>query len=173
MKTQIKNNKRLIIVVLLALSISSCQRNNTVDITLSSLEETCNTSIFQGARPNISLKALLANCGEPNDFLDLGETGGTYSPTYYKSKGKIICHYSKEDKKYGIGMVEYVPYQNVTMHINDFLYGATTYYGVTNETEKVRIYRNDTLYYRIIVNNSIVESIEYWLAKKRFMNVAS
>lgn len=98
MKTQIKNNKRLINVVLLALSISSCQRNNTVDITLSSLEETCNTSIFQGARPNISLKALLANCGEPNDFLDLGETGGTYSPTYYKSKGKIICHYSKEDK---------------------------------------------------------------------------
>ena len=141
-----KNNcgKYLIPIFLCMLLFSSC--NKGVEIVIDNIEESFDASMFRGVTPDVYFDELCNIVGEPNDYLDSGKGDDKeHSPIYYFSEGKILCHWS-ESKKYEIGMIEYIPYNNTTIYLSDIVSFPLSDYSITTDTKRVRIYQDDILY---------------------------
>ena len=165
--------KRVFLSLLsLCLIISGCNTKK-VDITTDDLLVDIQDLYFQGAQPDIDYSTLVSILGEPQEYLDIP---GDYderehSPIYYLRDGKIICHWLGEEDEL-IGMIEYVPFNTNPILLETIVSGNLSDYGITNATKAIRIYRDNVLYYRLLVENTRIKSIEYWMAKRQFMNIA-
>ena len=167
-----KNNcgKYLIPIFLCMLLFSSC--NKGVEIVIDNIEESFDASMFRGVTPDVYFDELCNIVGEPNDYLDSGKGDDKeHSPIYYFSEGKILCHWSGS-KKYEIGMIEYIPYNNTTIYLSDIVNFSLSNYSITTETKRVRLFQDDVLYFIIELDNLKVVTIHYWLVKKKFGNIA-
>ena len=167
-----KNNraKYLIPIFLCMLLVSSC--NKGVEIVVDNIEESFDTSMFRGVTPDVYFDELCNIVGEPNEYLDSGKGDDKeHSPIYYFTEGKILCHWSGS-KKYEIGMIEYIPYNNTTIYLSDIVSFPLSDYSITTETKRVRLFQDDVLYFIIELDNLKVTSIHYWLVKKKFGNIA-
>ena len=155
-----------------ALIISSCNNEKKIDIEVADVDLIFNASMFRGAKPDIKFDELCEIVGEPNEYLDKGSGDEEeHSPIYYFPEGKIICHWSG-CKKEEIGCVDYIPFENKPMYLQNIFNKPVSNFGITEKTKKVRIYKEEMLYYLINLDNFRVSEIEYWLAPKRFLNVA-
>ena len=94
-----------------------------------------------------------------------------HSPIYYFKDGKILCHWSGS-KKYEIGMIEYIPYNNTTIYLSDIVNFPLSDYSITTEPKRVSLFQDDVLYFAIELDNLKVVAIHYWLVKKKFGNIA-
>lgn len=154
------------------LLLCSCDNGKRIDIEVSDINQVFNASMFKGVAADIEFDKLCDILGEPNEYLDK-ESGEDkeHSPIYYFPDGKIICHWggARSEK---IGCIDYIPYENKPMYIQDILNVPISSYGITEKTKNVRIYEGDTLYFLIILENYRVKEIEYWLVEKKFLNVA-
>ena len=116
-----KNNcgKYLIPIFLCMLLFSSC--NKGVEIVIDNIEESFDASMFRGVTPDVYFDELCNIVGEPNDYLDSGKGDDKeHSPIYYFKEGKILCHWSG-NKKYEVGMIEYIPYKIIQQFIYQIL----------------------------------------------------
>ena len=165
------NYLRLIFIAFcLVFLFSSC--NNDIKIVVDDIGSNIETSMFRGGTPDVYFDELCNIVGEPNEYLDSGKGDDKeHSPIYYFSEGKILCHWS-ESKKYEIGMIEYIPYNNTTIYLSDIANFPLSDYSITTETKRVRLFQGDVLYFIIELDNLKVVSIHYWLVKKRFGNIA-
>lgn len=156
------------------LLVTSCNNGKKVDIDVADVDQLFNASMFRGAKPEIKFAELCDIVGEPNEYLDKdSDDEKEHSPIYYFEEGKMICHWAEEDdEKYGVGCIDYIPYENKPMYIQDILKAPISDYDITEKTKKVRIYEGDMLYYLVKLDNFRVKEIEYWLVKKKFLNVA-
>ena len=111
--------------------------------------------------------------GAPMDFLDLpGDFDEReHSPMYYLDDGKVICHWGGDEDEL-IGMIEFIPYNSDPIDLASLLCGSLSDYRIKTSTRAVRVYHNNVLYYRLKVDNYRIKSIEYWMAKRSFLNVA-
>lgn len=165
------NYLRLIFIAFcLVFLFSSC--NNDIKIVVDDIGSNIETSMFRGVTPDIYFDELCSVVGEPNEYLDKGRgEDKEYSPIYYFKEGKILCHWSGS-KKYEIGVIEYIPYNNTTIYLSDIVRFPLSDYSITTETKRVRLFQNDVLYFIIELDNLKVTSIHYWLVKKKFGNIA-
>ena len=167
-----KNNcgKYLIPIFLCMLLFSSC--NKGVEIVIDNIEESFDASMFRGVTPDVYFDELCNIVGEPNEYLDSGKGDDKeHSPIYYFKEGKILCHWSG-NKKYEVGMIEYIPYNNTTIYLSDIVRFPLSDYSITTDTKRVRIYQDDILYFIVELDNLKVVAIHYWLVKKKFGNIA-
>ena len=111
--------KYLLSIFLCIFLFSSC--NKGVEIVVDNIEENFDTSIFRGVAPNVNFDELCNIVGEPNEYLDSEKSDDKeHSPIYYFKEGKILCHWSG-NKKYEVGMIEYIPYNNTTIYLSDIV----------------------------------------------------
>jgi hypothetical protein len=162
---------RFFLIILIAL-FPGCSANR-VDVSINSITVDIQDVFFRGIQPDIEYSMLRTILGEPMEFLDIP---GDYderehSPIYYFSEGKIICHWGGDEDEL-IGMVEYIPYNSYPLYLTSLFSGQLSDYSVMPSTKAVRVFCNDVLYYRLLVENSRITSIEYWMAKRSFLNVA-
>lgn len=150
--------------------LSSC--NKGIEVIVDDIEVYFDISMFRGVTPDMYFDELCSVVGEPNEYFDCGKGDDKeHSPIYYFKEGKILCHWSGS-RKDEIGMVEYIPYNNTTIHFMDIVNFPLSEYSITDETKKVRIFQDDVLYFIIELDNLKVTSIHYWLVKKKFGNIA-
>lgn len=165
-------NKFLIVAVLGIMVFTGCNTNK-VDITTEDVLVDIQERYFQGAQPDIDYSTLVRILGEPMEYLDIP---GDYderehSPIYYLSDGKIICHWLGEGDEL-IGMIEYIPFNTSTLLLETLISGELSDCGITTTTKTIRVFRDNVLYYRLLVENTRIKKIEYWMVKRKFMNVA-
>ena len=85
--------------------------------------------------------------------------------------GKIICHWSVS-KNEEIGMIDFFPHLNKMLLLTDAVAISPELYGIDSSTKKVRIYKDDMLYFIVKLEDMRVTRIEYWMVEKSFLNVA-
>ena len=165
------NYLRLIFIAFcLVFLFSSC--NNDIKIVVDDIGSNIETSMFRGVTPDMYFDELCNTVGEPNEYLDTGRGDDKeHSPIYYFKEGKILCHWSG-NKKYDVGMIEYIPYNNTTIYLSDIVRFPLSDYSITTDTKRVRIYQDDILYFIVELDNLKVVAIHYWLVKKKFGNIA-
>lgn len=167
----IKNFQKILLLSTVLLFIS-CNSEKKVNIDVSDVDQIFNASMYRGVVPDIKFDELCEIVGEPNEYLDKGSGDDEeHSPVYYFPEGKIICHWGGS-KKEDIGCVDFIPFENKPMFIQEIFYRPISNYGITEKTKKVRIFEDDMLYYLINLDNYRVSEIEYWLVTKKFLNVA-
>lgn len=165
-----KNVNLLIYIFLIPLLLCSCNKGEK--IVVDDITQMCDNSMFRGAEPDITFDQLCERVGEPNEYLDKGEgEDREHSPIYYFDNGKIICHWGGS-KREDIGMIEFIPFENKPMNINSILKVPLSEYDITAKTEKIRLFQGDMLFYVVYLDNLKVKKIDYWLVKKKFLNVA-
>ena len=69
-------------------------------------------------------------------------------------------------------MIEFIPFENKPMNIENILKVPLSEYDITAKSEKLRLFQGDMLYYVVYLDNLKVKKIDYWLVKKKFLNVA-
>lgn len=165
-----KNIKNLFFLCLFTLMICACNKGTNIEV--NDIKEVINDSMFRGVTPDIMFSQLCELVGEPNEYEDKGSGDEEeHNPIYYFDDGKIICHWSGS-KKDEIGVIDFIPYQNKPIYIQDVLRVPLSQYDITEKTKKLRIYEDDELYFIIYLDKLKIKEIEYWLVKKKFLNVA-
>lgn len=161
------------LLILSALILSSCNNGKKIDIDAADIDQIFNASMYRGAVPDIKFAELCDIVGEPNEYLDEGSGDDEeHSPIYYFNNGKIICHWSGH-KRDDIGMIDFIPFENKPMYIQDIMKVPISRYNITEKTKKIRFYEGKMLYYIVYLDNFRVKKINYWLVKKKMFNVAS
>lgn len=162
-----------ILLLCAVLLVTSCNSGKKIDIDVSDVDQIFNASMYRGAKPDIKFDELCEIVGEPNEYLDKGSGDDEeHSPIYYFPEGKIICHWGGS-KREDIGMVDYIPFENKPMYLQEIFKVPISNYDITEETKKVRLYEGDMLYYIIYLEDYRVTKINYWLVKKKMFNLAS
>lgn len=163
----------LIFIMFTVFFLYSCNDGKKIDIKVDDVDLIFNASMYRGAKPDIKFDELCEIVGEPNEYLDEGSGDDVeHSPIYYFPEGKIICHWGGSKRK-DIGMVDYIPFENKPMYLQEIFKAPISNYGITEETKKVRLYEGDMLYYIVYLEDYRVTKINYWLVKKKMFNVAS
>lgn len=163
----------IIFFLFTVLLLCSCNNEKKIDIKADNVDQIFNASMYRGAKPGIKFDELCEFVGEPNEYLDKGSGDDEeHSPIYYFEEGKIICHWGGSRKE-DIGLIDYIPFENKPMYIQEIFKVPISNYNITEKTEKVRIYEGDILYYIVYLDNFRVKKINYWLVKKKMFNVAS
>lgn len=167
--------RRLFIILLAAASLvvlSSCQKKGTVDIVVENPRSLLQEDYFMGITPDIFYDHLVEVAGSPMDYLDSGKgEDKEHSAVYYTAMGKIICHWSVS-KNEEIGMIDFFPHLNKMLLLTDAVAISPELYGIDSSTKKVRIYKDDMLYFIVKLEDMRVTRIEYWMVEKSFLNVA-
>lgn len=70
-----------------------------------------------------------------------------------------------------MGLIEYTPYLNSNIRIDDFI-ESSYQYDIKSGTKKVAVFKDDTLYYLVYLDNLKIKKIEYWEVKKKMFNIA-
>lgn len=163
----------LIFILFTVLLLCSCNNGKKIDIEAEDVDQIFNAFMYRGAKPDIKFDELVETIGEPNEYVDEGSGDDKeHNPIYYFEEGKIICHWSGY-KRDDIGMIDYIPFENKPMYLQDIFKLPLSNYGITEETEKVRLYEGDMLYYIVYLEDYRITKINYWLVKKKMFNVAS
>lgn len=164
MKIGLKKN----IFVLVLLLAASCSSSKSVKIDVKDMDigQFCDTAMFRGIRPDITYDELCAIAGEPNEFIDIKSYDEEdHNPTYYFEEGKVMCYWSGS-KRDEMGVIVYTPYQNTHLKIDNVIYWPLEDYDINPKTERVHIYKGDTLFFVMDLENFEVKKIYYWLIDK-------
>ena len=65
-----------------------------------------------------------------------------------------------------MGTIVYTPYDNTHIRIDDFIKRPLKEYDITSETEKVSIYKGDTLFFIVHLDNLEVRKVSFLKLKK-------
>ena len=76
-----------------------------------------------------------------------------------------MCYWSGS-KRTEMGNIVYTPYGNTHIRIDDVIKRPLKDYDITSETEKIRIYKGDTLYYIIHLDNLEIKEVYFLLHKQ-------
>jgi hypothetical protein len=109
---------------------------------------------------------LCAIVGEPNEYIYMKSSDeDNHNPLYYFKEGKVMCFWSgnKRDK---MGTIVYTPYLNTHLQVDDVIKLPLKDYDINTNTERVSIYKEDTLFFIIHVKNLEVKDISYLMIKK-------
>lgn len=168
-----KNVIKYSFIITSILMLIACKKG--IKIEVKEIEASCNTSCFRGIKPDIYYKELVLVAGEPNEFIDIkhsaDDEGDDHNPIYYYEEGKVMSYWSgKKSEK--IGLVEYTPFNNKHIRIESFFKIPLDEYNITPDTKIVSVFKEDSLFFLIYLNNMEIKNIEYWLVKKEFLNIA-
>ena len=107
--------------------------------------------------------AFFSVLGQPNDWIDgRDDEGVVHSPVYYFKEYKLIGCW---DGKYPeIGVIEFIPYNNITYTLDQFL-SHPQKYGVNPSTKVLRICSNGVWWFEVYMDNYKVKKIQYWCQK--------
>ena len=123
-------------------------------------------SFFRGIKPDMYYSDLVAIAGEPSEFIDMKSADEEdHNPIYYFKEGKVMCYWSGS-KRTEMGTIVYTPYGNTHIRIDDVIKRPLEDYDITSETEKIRIYKGDTLYYIIQLDDLEIKEVYFLLHKK-------
>lgn len=164
--------KKIICLIIPLFTILGCSESNVVKIMVDDISSVCDISYFRGIKADMYYKDLVAVVGEPNEIYqrERKDEDDDYNPVYYYQEGKIMCYWTGR-KKDPIGVIEYTPYLNSNIRIDDFI-ESSYQYNINSETKKVAVFKGDTLYYLVYLDNLKIKKIEYWKVKKKMFNIA-
>ena len=147
------------------MALSAC--NKGTKIVVDDIDSFCDSTMFRGIKPDMYYDDLVAVVGEPNDYEDIKDGEDTsHNPVYYFKEGKVKCWWSGS-KRDEIGVIVYTPYLNTHIYINNIIKKPIADYEITPETKKVEIYKGDTLYFIITLDNLEVKEIHFSMFKKK------
>lgn len=162
---------RYFYILVAIISLTACGKD--IKIEVKDIDASCDTSCFRGIKPDISYDELVAIVGEPNEFIDIEhrDEDDDHNPIYYYKDGKVMSFWSGK-KSETIGVVEYTPFLNTHFRIDEFFKIPLEDYNITSETKTVSVFKEDTLFFLISIDNMEIKKIEYWLVKKKMFNIA-
>lgn len=154
--------KFYIVFAIILLSLTAC--NKGTKIVVDDIESFGDFSFFRGIEPDMYYDELVSVAGEPSEYID-DESDEDHNPIYYYKEGKVMCYWSGS-KRTTMGTIVYTPYGNTHIRIGEIIKKPLKDYDITSETEKIRIYKGDTLYYIIHLDNLEIKEAYFIKLKK-------
>ena len=157
---------RSLLLIFVLLFITSCDNSAKIVVKDIEIGLFCDTTMFRGIKPDMYYNDLCAIVGEPNEYIDMKSSDeDNHNPLYYFKEGKVMCFWSgsKRDK---MGTIVYTPYLNTHLQVDDVIKLPLKDYDINTNTERVSIYKEDTLFFIIHVKNLEVKDISYLMIKK-------
>lgn len=157
---------RKVFLLFAIVCLSACNKVPSGKITVDDMVPLGDSSLFRGIKPHMYYDELVALVGEPNELIDVeydDEKGR--NPVYYFKEGKVMCNWSGS-KRDAIGVINYVPYNNTHIYINELVKRPLQDYNISNETEKVYVYKEDSLYYIIDIDSLEVRKAHAIMLKR-------
>jgi hypothetical protein len=156
----------LSVIIFSFLLFSSCNKGVKIEIDDIDIGQFCDTTIFRGIKPNMYFHDLCAVVGEPNEYIEIKSTDEIdHNPIYYFKEAKVMCYWSgsKRDK---IGSIVYTPYQNTHLQVKNVIKWPLKDYDINSATQKIHVYKNDTLFFIMHLENMEIKDISYLLIRK-------
>lgn len=157
---------RSLLLIFVLLFITSCDNSAKIVVKDIEIGLFCDTTMFRGIKPDMYYNDLCAIVGEPNEYIDMKSSDeDNHNPLYYFKEGKVMCFWSgnKRDK---MGTIVYTPYLNTHLQVDDVIKLPLKDYDINTNTERVSIYKEDTLFFILHVKNLEVKDISYLMIKK-------
>ena len=151
--------KRIIYIILLVLSIVSCSPSRQ-KIEVQDIQKECDFSIFHGLKPDMAEDDFFSVMGQPNEWYDGKDEDERHCPIYYFQDYKLKGYWDGEYPE--IGVIEFIPYNNINYTIDQFLSNPQKY-GIDKNTKRFDIYSNGIWWFEVFLDNYRVEKIQYWL----------
>ena len=151
--------KRIIYIILLVLSIVSCSPSRQ-KIEVQDIQKECDFSIFHGLKPDMAEDDFFSVLGQPNEWYDGKDEDERHCPIYYFQDYKLKGYWDGEYPE--IGVIEFIPYNNINYTIDQFLSNPQKY-GIDKNTKRFDIYSNGIWWFEVLLDNYRVEKIQYWL----------
>ena len=151
--------KRIIYIILLVLSIVSCSPSRQ-KIEVQDIQKECDFSIFHGLKPDMAEDDFFSVVGQPNEWYDGKDEDERHCPIYYFQDYKLKGYWDGEYPE--IGVIEFIPYNNINYTIDQFLSNPQKY-GIDKNTKRFDIYSNGIWWFEVFLDNYRVEKIQYWL----------
>jgi len=151
--------KRIIYFILLVLSIVSCSPSRQ-KIEVQDIQKECDFSIFHGLKPDMAEDDFFSVLGQPNEWYDGKDEDERHCPIYYFQDYKLKGYWDGEYPE--IGVIEFIPYNNINYTIDQFLSNPQKY-GIDKNTKRFDIYSNGIWWFEVFLDNYRVEKIQYWL----------
>ena len=151
--------KRIIFIILVVLSIVSCSSSKQ-KIEVEDIQKECDFSIFHGLKPDMKEDAFFSVLGQPNEWYDGKEDDDRHCPIYYFKDYKLKGYWDGEYPE--IGVIEFIPYNNINYTIDQFLSNPQKY-GIDKNTKRFDIYSNGIWWFEVFLDNYRVKKIQYWL----------
>lgn len=151
--------KRIIYIILLVLSIVSCSPSRQ-KIEVQDIQKECDFSIFHGLKPDMAEDDFFSVLGQPNKWYDGKDEDERHCPIYYFQDYKLKGYWDGEYPE--IGVIEFIPYNNINYTIDQFLSNPQKY-GIDKNTKRFDIYSNGIWWFEVFLDNYRVEKIQYWL----------
>lgn len=151
--------KRIIYIILLVLSIVSCSPSRQ-KIEVQDIQKECDFSIFHGLKPDMAEDDFFSVLGQPNEWYDGKDEDERHCPIYYFQDYKLKGYWDGEYPE--IGVIEFIPYNNINYTIDQFLSNPQKY-GIDKNTKRFDIYSNGIWWFEVFLDNYRVEKIQYWL----------
>lgn len=160
----IKKSIFFIVSAIVLFSLTAC--NKGTKIVVDDIDAFGDFSFFRGIKPDMYYSELVAVAGEPNEYVDIKSADEEdHNPIYYFKEGKVMCYWSGS-KRDEMGTIVYTPYSNTHIRIDDVIKWPLKDYKISSETEKISIYKGDTLYYTIHLDNLEIKEVYYLMFKK-------
>ena len=151
--------KRIIYIILLVLSIVSCSPSRQ-KIEVQDIQKECDFSIFHGLKPDMAEDDFFSVLGQPNEWYDGKDEDERHCPIYYFQDYKLKGYWDGEYPE--IGVIEFIPYNNINYTIDQFLSNPQKY-GIDKNTKRFDIYSNGIWWFEVFLDNYRVEKIVNWL----------
>ena len=151
--------KRIIYIILLVLSIVSCSPSRQ-KIEVQDIQKECDFSIFHGLKPDMAEDDFFSVLGQPNEWYDGKDEDERHCPIYYFQDYKLKGYWDGEYPE--IGVIEFIPYNNINYTIDQFLSNPQKY-GIDKNTKRFDIYSNGIWWFEVFLDNYRVKKIQYWL----------
>lgn len=151
--------KRIIYIILLVLSIVSCSPSRQ-KIEVQDIQKECDFSIFHGLKPDMAEDDFFSVLGQPNEWYNGKDEDERHCPIYYFQDYKLKGYWDGEYPE--IGVIEFIPYNNINYTIDQFLSNPQKY-GIDKNTKRFDIYSNGIWWFEVFLDNYRVEKIQYWL----------
>ena len=151
--------KKIIFIILVVLSIVSCSPSRQ-KIEVQDIQKECDFSIFHGLKPDMAEDDFFSVLGQPNEWYDGKDEDERHCPIYYFQDYKLKGYWDGEYPE--IGVIEFIPYNNINYTIDQFLSNPQKY-GIDKNTKRFDIYSNGIWWFEVFLDNYRVEKIQYWL----------
>ena len=148
--------KRIIYIILLILSIVSCSPSRQ-KIEVQDIQKECDFSIFHGLKPDMAEDDFFSVLGQPNEWYDGKDEDERHCPIYYFQDYKLKGYWDGEYPE--IGVIEFIPYNNINYTIDQFLSNPQKY-GIDKNTKRFDIYSNGIWWFEVFLDNYRVEKIQ-------------
>ena len=150
------------LILLLAFSVVSCYPYRQ-KIEVHDIQKECDFSIFNGLEPDMEEDVFFSVLGQPNEWYYGKEEEGRHCPIYYFKEYKLKGCWDGSYPK--IGVIEFIPYNNIPYTLDQFLSDPQKY-GIHTNTKRLKICSNGIWWFEVYLDNSRIERIQYWCFKR-------